>query len=158
MGYLCTRTGVFSEPDLRVLGKFVLNLALPPLLFNAIAQRPAGCDAHGLPAGLWPGLRGHAAVRLLLGPLCEPQHRQLPRLLAMGTACSNSGYMGYPVAQLVLGSAAPVALALNMLFENLIKLPVLLTLADNADAGAHRPGAPCCGTSPGAGCARPCWW
>ena len=52
---------------------------------------------------------------------------------AMGTSCSNSGYMGYPVAQLVLGSIAPVALALNMVFENLIKLPVLLTLADNAD-------------------------
>ena len=42
----------------------------------------------------------------------------------MGTSCSNSGYMGYPVAQLVLGSIAPVALALNMVFENLIKLPL----------------------------------
>ena len=46
MGYLGTRMGVFSKPDLRVLGKFVLNLALPALLFNAIAQRPLADVMH----------------------------------------------------------------------------------------------------------------
>ncbi|CAM8671894.1 COG0679 Predicted permeases [Comamonadaceae bacterium] len=139
MGYLCTRTGVFSKPDLRVLGKFVLNLALPALLFNAIAQRPLA-DVMHMDYLLAYGLG--SVVMLLAGYLwaryVNHSTGSYRAFFAMGTSCSNSGYMGYPVAQLVLGSIAPVALALNMVFENLIKLPVLLTLADNADAGGHR--------------------
>ncbi|HCX81254.1 MAG: permease [Curvibacter sp. RIFCSPHIGHO2_12_FULL_63_18] len=140
LGYLCTRTGVFSKPDLRVLGKFVLNLALPALLFNAIAQRPLR-DVMHVDYLLAYGLG--SLVMLLCSYLwaryVNRSTGSYRAFFAMGTACSNSGYMGYPVVQLVLGSIAPVALALNMLFENLIKLPVLLTLADNADAGGHRP-------------------
>jgi malonate transporter len=139
MGYLCTRWGVFGKPDLRVLGKFVLNLALPALLFNAIAQRPLR-DVMHLDYLLAYGLG--SCVMLLCSYMwaryVNHSTGSYRAFFAMGTACSNSGYMGYPVAQLVLGSIAPVALALNMLFENLIKLPVLLTLADNADAAEQR--------------------
>ena len=139
LGYVCTRTGVFSKPDLRVLGKFVLNLALPALLFNAISQRPLR-DVMHLDYLLAYGLG--SMVMVLGGYLwARYVHRSTGSYrayFAMGVSCSNSGYMGYPVAQLVLGAIAPVALALNMLFENLLKLPLLLTLADNAEAGAHR--------------------
>ncbi|MDZ7938510.1 MAG: AEC family transporter [Rhodoferax sp.] len=38
--YLATRWAVFSKADIRVLGKFVLNFALPALLFSAVSQRP----------------------------------------------------------------------------------------------------------------------
>lgn len=42
LGFLTTRMGLFSPADMRVMGKFVINLALPALLFHALAQRPLG--------------------------------------------------------------------------------------------------------------------
>jgi predicted permease len=38
-GFLATRTGFFTKEDSRVLSKFVLNFALPAMLFNALAKR-----------------------------------------------------------------------------------------------------------------------
>jgi predicted permease len=49
---------------------------------------------------------------------------------AMGMSCGNSGYIGYPLALLVLGPIAGVALALNMLVENLLMIPLTLALAE----------------------------
>ena len=39
LGYLFTYFGVFAKVEMRVFGKFVLNLALPALLFKTLAQR-----------------------------------------------------------------------------------------------------------------------
>ena len=42
LGFLMTRSGVFSKADMRIFGKFVLNLALPALLFRSLSQRQIG--------------------------------------------------------------------------------------------------------------------
>ena len=55
-------------------------------------------------------------------------------MVAMGMGCPNSGFVGYPVALLVLGgSVASVSLALNMVVENLLLIPALLVLSDLGD-------------------------
>ena len=51
-------------------------------------------------------------------------------------ACSNSAFVGLPVAPQVLGPDAALALALTMLVENFVKIPVCLAIADSA--GQHR--------------------
>ena len=38
-GYLSTRLGLFERSEMRVFGKYVINIALPALLFNALSQR-----------------------------------------------------------------------------------------------------------------------
>ena len=40
LGFASVRWGLFSAADMRAFGRFVLNLALPAMLFNALAQRP----------------------------------------------------------------------------------------------------------------------
>jgi hypothetical protein len=42
VGYLATRAGLFARADMRVFGKYVVYLALPPLLFHALSQRSVG--------------------------------------------------------------------------------------------------------------------
>jgi len=37
IGYFAGRAGLFSAPDMRVLGKFVVKFALPALLFTALS-------------------------------------------------------------------------------------------------------------------------
>ena len=39
LGYLTVRYGVFRREDMPVFGGYVLNIALPALLFNAVATR-----------------------------------------------------------------------------------------------------------------------
>jgi len=130
LGYVCTRLGWFSKADMRVLGQFVVKVALPALLFNAVASRnltdilnPTYLLAYTLGSllvialGLWWGKR-----------------QQLPFIdnvmAVMGMSCSNSGYMGYPILLLTLAPVAAVSLALNMMVENLVVIPLLLVLAE----------------------------
>ena len=132
LGYLATRGGLFDRADMRVFGKFVLNLALPALLFNALAQRSVGEIFNG------PYLAAYALGSLILLGAAVLWYRKAGRhgmgraaIMAMGMACPNSGYVGYPVLLLTLGApVAGVALALNMVVENLLIIPVLLALAD----------------------------
>jgi predicted permease len=53
----------------------------------------------------------------------------------MGITCSNSGFVGYPILLLALPSVASVSLALNMIVENLLVIPVLLVMAERANTG-----------------------
>ena len=39
IGYACVRAGWFAKADLKVLGQFVLRVALPALIFNALASK-----------------------------------------------------------------------------------------------------------------------
>lgn len=139
-GYLATRWAVFSKADMRVLGKFVLNFALPALLLSAVSQRPLRevmhldyLLAYGLGSGL---VLAGAYLWARYVERCVPSYRAY---FAMGMCCSNSGYVGYPVVLLVMGPVAAVALALNMLVENLFKLPVLMALADRDARTASDP-------------------
>lgn len=132
LGYAATRGGLFDRADLRVFGKFVINLALPALLFNALSQRSVGEIVNGR------YLAAYALGSLILLTAAVLWYRQVARermsraaVLAMGMTCPNSGYVGYPVLLLTLGApVAGVALALNMVVENLLVIPLLLALAD----------------------------
>lgn len=132
LGFACTRLGLFTKADMRLFGKFVLNLALPALLFNALAQRsldeilnPSYLLAYALAALLVIGL-GLLAVRWFMG-----RSFSYASMFAMGMSCPNSGFVGYPVLLLTLGSSvAGVGLALCMVVEVLLLIPLLLAVAD----------------------------
>ena len=139
LGYLATRLGLFDRADMRVFGKFVINLALPALLFNALSQRSVSEIFNGR------YLLAYALGSLILLSAATFWFRQLrgesmsrSAVMAMGMSCPNSGYVGYPVLLLTLGApVAGVVLALNMVVENLVVIPVLLALAD---MDRHEPG------------------
>jgi hypothetical protein len=51
-------------------------------------------------------------------------------MCAMGMSCANSGFVGYPILLLTIAPVAGVVLALNMMVENLVLIPLLLALAE----------------------------
>ena len=132
VGFVVTRSGLFGRPDMRVFGKFVLNLALPALLFNALSQRRVSDILNH------QYLAAYALGSLLVVMASFGWHRLVGGRsmsdcsnMAMGMACPNSGFVGYPIALLTLGaSTAGVSLALNMMVENLFIIPLLLVLSD----------------------------
>jgi malonate transporter and related proteins len=140
-GYASVRWNLFSKADMRVFGRFVIQIALPALLFNALASRPLAEVFHG------GYLLAYAvgSLFMLLGSLFYAWRVQRKGLtesayVAMGMSCTNSGFVGYPVMLLTFGPLAGVILALNMIIENLLKLPLLFSVADAGQAsGQGRP-------------------
>ena len=131
LGFVTVRRGWFSAADIRAFGKFVLHLALPSMLFNALVRRPIadilvpGYVLAYLAASLVVVAGGLFWRRRLCGEAPSTAVVQV-----MGMVCSNSGYVGFPILLLTLAPVAGVALALNMVVENLIVIPLLLALAE----------------------------
>lgn len=130
IGFACARAGWFSRADMRVFGKFVIQLALPALLFNALASRSLGEVLNPV------YLAAYAAGSLLVAGIGFAWARWSGKSLsgaavvAMGMTCSNSGFIGFPLASQLLGSTAGVAVALCMIVENVLLIPLLLAIAD----------------------------
>lgn len=135
IGFGAGRFGLVTREDFAALGKFVVTFALPALVFKSLAARPIAetfqpaymaayaLASVGLLFGAWTFLRvargtggAEAAIR------------------AMGMVCPNSGFVGYPIMLLSFPDIAGLVLALNMAVENLLVIPLALTLAE---AGKH---------------------
>ena len=139
LGYLSTRYGVFAKADMQLFGKFTLNLALPALLFNALSQHSVGEILNAQYLGAYA--LGSLLV-ILLGLWWARKIKggslSYSSTMAMGMSCPNSGFVGYPIILLSLGPVAGVALALNMVVENFLLLPLLLAIADSeGDTSSH---------------------
>jgi malonate transporter and related proteins len=135
-GFLSVRFGLFTKPDVRVMGRFVIDFCLPALLFQALSQRSLAEVLHGVFLIAYAG----ASLAMLLGALAWSRLAQrkpmsLAALHGLGVSASNSGFIGYPIAMQLLGPPAAVALALCMTVENLLILPLALALADTGEPG-----------------------
>jgi len=136
IGYVITQRGVFNRADMQVFGKFTLQLALPALLFNALSRRSVAeiLNWHYL-AAYAVGTLAVVAGWLLWTRRVQKLPLSLSGVVTMGMACSNSGFVGYPVMLLTLGSSvAGVSLALNMIVENLLIIPLVLAVAGSEGA------------------------
>lgn len=139
LGYLVVWKGWFSSDDMRSFGRYVLNIALPALIFSAVAARsPAQVFQPGYVAAYAIGGLATAALAYLLFTWrgTDPQRRALG---VMGSTCPNNGFIGYPIMLLAFPDLAGVILALNLLVENLILIPLCLLLVELAGG---RPGQP----------------
>jgi hypothetical protein len=137
LGYVFTRQGMFAKSDMQVFGKFTLNLALPALLFNALSQRRIGEILNG--QYLLAYALGSFVVALgglFWARKVKGHSLSYSSMMAMGMSCPNSGFVGYPIMLLTLGPVAGVALALNMVVENLLMIPFLLAVANAQDGPA----------------------
>ncbi|MCF8161464.1 MAG: AEC family transporter [Polaromonas sp.] len=132
LGYATTRGGLFTRADMRVFGQFVIKLALPAMLFNALSQRQISEILN--PAYALAYLAGTLVVLGL--SLAWGKRSGLSAtdnvVAAMGMTCSNSSFVGYPILLLMVAPVAAVALALNMLVENVLVIPLLLALAERS--------------------------
>lgn len=141
IGYAVVRVGLFDAAAMRVLGSYVVVLALPALLFKAISERPIAEIAN--PSYLAAYAAGSLVV--LAGGYLHAKRVQkadttAAAFSAMGMVCSNTGFIGYPILLLTLPAIAGVGLALNMMVENILLIPLLLAIAEAGRGGAMPPG------------------
>ncbi|MBV6273625.1 AEC family transporter [Alcaligenaceae bacterium CGII-47] len=140
LGFIAVRLAFFSKADIRVLGRFVIAIALPALLFKALAER-SFADILNVTYLAGYGL-GSLIVLLIGGGVAyffKKQGPQASAMVGLGMSLSNSGFIGYPVVLQFLGPSATVAVALSMIIENLLILPLVFALAESrADDGLVR--------------------
>ncbi len=140
VGFLAVRWGVFTKEDSTRLGKFVLNFALPALLFKTLSQRPfAEVFDLGYLAAYGVGSLLVFFAAYFFARVHRKGENPFHALFGMGMAFSNTAFIGYPILSQWLGPKAAVALALCMLIENLLLLPLMLVLAERGqDTGVQR--------------------
>jgi len=132
IGYLTVRLGGLTKTDVAGLGKFVITLSLPALLFRALSQNPIAEVLNGTYLAAYA--LGSLAVMLAgtaFARFVRRQSLQASAVAGMGMSCSNSGFIGYPIVLQVLGPTAGIGLALAMVVENMLVLPLFLALAES---------------------------
>lgn len=138
LGWLGVRGGLLERAQLPALGRFVMVFCLPALLLRALGQRDPMEVANGR------YLLAYAAGSLLalgaglLWARSRGQPRDRAAITAMGMSCSNSAFVGFPLALQLVGPEAAVAFALTMVVENFLMIPLCLAIADSA-AARHEP-------------------
>ena len=140
IGFLATRFGAMSPTDSRVLGGFVLRFGLPALIFKSLSQTPFATILNVPYLGVYTASSLLVfALAFALARKARPDDISAQAIQALGSAVSNSGFIGFPMALLFVGQAASVALALSMATENVVIIPLALTLAE---FGCHRDQSP----------------
>ncbi len=131
IGYLTVRADWVKASALPSLGSYVIKLALPALLFQSLASRPL---SESLDIGY---LSAYAlgSLALLVGAFVFSwRGRGLDlwpsAFQGLGSTLANSAFIGLAVAGGLFGSAAAVAVALSMLVDLLLLIPLGLMLAD----------------------------
>ena len=133
IGYFAVYRNIVPQSITRGMGAFVMNFALPCLLIRALAQRdlteviePVYLLAYG----------GGSLLLFAFGYLyalkVAGKGKANATLQGLGMSMCNSGFVGYPVASQVLGPTAEIALALCVIIENLVMMPLVLVLGDSA--------------------------
>lgn len=137
IGFFSTRFGWFDKAAMRNFGAFVIKLALPALVFNALAQRRIGEILNVSYLFAYAG--GSLALVGLSYAFCRRLAglgKSTSAIYAMGMTCSNSGFIGYPILLLTFAPVAGVALAMNVIVENALVLPLLLAMAERGGSAS----------------------
>lgn len=139
LGYGVARVGYVAVADMRAIGRVVLRVAMPALIFLALARAPLGDTLR------WDFMAGYAAGSLAIftaGFVLALKVLRLPQpqaaLEALGMSCSNSAYLGMPVAAILVGDVALQAFAMAMLVENVLIMQLSVALAETAGGSGRR--------------------
>ena len=109
LGYISVKRSVFSQLDTEILGKYVVNFALPALIFQAVSGRDIGEILNiGYLSAYFAGsllifAGGYAWSRRVSGLTPMASIFQ-----SMGMSYSNSGYVGYPILLMAMPAVAYV--------------------------------------------------
>jgi len=135
LGYGAVRAGWFDRALLPALARFVIAFALPALIFRALGQRSLAEVVNGDSGRYLLAYAGGSLLALGAGLLWargRGQTRDAAAMTGMGMSCANTAFVGFPVALQVIGPEASVAMALTLMVENLLMIPLCLALADSA--------------------------
>lgn len=136
VGYVLGRTELLGPAGPTVLTRLAFWVASPALMFHTVAEADLGV----IVATPLIATTGSVVVVLTVFALVGWWRRWGVSYTTLGVLCSglvNAGNLGLPIAAYVLGDASLVAPILLM--QNIVIVPVALTVLDLAGRGASMP-------------------
>lgn len=130
LGWLIVRSGYLGADVVAPAGQIVVRVALPAVIFLALATTPVQ-DTFDPGFLLAYALGSLAVMGLCFGIARHAMGLSLPvaSVMALGVSMANSGFLGFPIGQALLGSDAAIRVFAHCLIvENLVILPIALTL------------------------------
>ena len=131
LGFASVRSELLSREHIRGMGVFVIKIALPALVINALMHKRLN--------EIWqaPYLLAYGGASLLACALALYVYRrrfgeplQHAAIMAMGASMSNTGFIGYGLLSMIIGNQAAVYFSMTLIIENLLMVPLILTLAE----------------------------
>ncbi|CUH63489.1 putative transporter YfdV [Thalassovita gelatinovora] len=137
-GFAVVRFGMFSPTDMKIMGKYVQNIALPALLCAALVKRDLA-EVLDLSYIVVFAVGGVATIAVMYAILSVQGTGPARRAIGvMGASCPNSGFVGYPVMLLLFPDKAGIILALNFVVENFVLIPIGLVLLESSRDQTHK--------------------
>ena len=138
VGFGVVWKGVVSQSDVGGLGRLVVNVCLPALLFSAVTSSDHSDFTRPLYLCVYAacGLMNMLIMWTIASAAgAEPTRRAAATL---GASVPNSAYIGYPVLLLALPDIAGPVFAMNVVVENFLFLPLGLVLLQQSQATTGR--------------------
>ena len=134
LGYFSVRINLFQQAELQGTAKFVMRIGLPALIFNSIAGQPLNQVFNpAYVAGYGSASLAVFAIGYLVSRHIRKETGSATAVNALGVSLSNTGFIGYPLLAMTLGSSeAGQYLVMNILIENVMILPLFFIIADAA--------------------------
>jgi len=129
IGYIVVRSGMMAASSIPVLGRYVLTVGLPALLFGNLASADLSQVANAnflLAYGLGSLLVftvGMGVFRQLKGDTLSKSGLQ-----CLGISLSNNAFIGYPLLLQAFVVPPTAAFSMVLLVENLLILPLALAV------------------------------
>lgn len=133
LGFACGKFARHPDIGLSWMQFFIIYIALPPLFFKLISEKPIDELAN------WPFIFATTlstycafAVAFTVGMLFSRGSLPQATLQGLAGAYSNIGYMGPPLVLAALGPTASAPVALVFVFDNVLVftlVPLLMTVA-----------------------------
>ncbi len=133
IGYALVASGAFDKDHMHVLTRYVVMLALPALIFRAVANNSLGEIIN--PAYLLTYVTASLTLFITFYFWASRTCRQTPlysTFAGMGASSPNSSFIGYPIVLMFMPSLASTALAMNIIVENLVLIPLAMLLAERS--------------------------
>ncbi|GJD51227.1 hypothetical protein OPKNFCMD_3979 [Methylobacterium crusticola] len=141
VGFVCGRTALFGPAATDSLNRFAVYLALPALMFGAMARiTPEQVAQVGFAAAFLGGIAAAFACAFALGLLRSGRVAQAC-IEGLDAGYSNVGFMGIPLCLLVFGPASlPAAVIATLFTACVLFLFAIVVIELDLQKGAGRAG------------------
>lgn len=145
LGYGLARLGQIPPAAIAANGRLVLNVLTPAVVFHALSVARIGEIVRAdyllvyAAASLIAFGLGFAWFRRGRGGPAGQVDTPVAAVRALGMSGSNTAFIGLPILTQLYGARGAGPIALNMLFESFLLLPLLLALMDLGAGGPRHP-------------------
>ena len=128
LGMLSRKKNLITPEGIQGLQQFVLNIALPCLVFNSVLTAKVGAESIGIMAMLFPFMLGSALWAFRVGKKKYPYHN-----LPMMFCAQESGMLGIPLFMILFGSAQVYHMVILDLTQAILFHPTVAILSSGTE-------------------------